>query len=292
MFLYGLIISALFNIVLLVIIFSLCRSRSKYKKIIKEKIKRRYVVKPLKNNYMVEENVLNNTPEDITKVKEGINMVNLFQKEVDNEITNNFLKKLDRCHMCIKKDLKLLSLRWNTIETLFNVDNISEYVEEHKHQGDLITPLRRTLSSGNPETKSTLEQIPHKIKEIRENLSTNTDLLQEIIGDMKSEIGSEAEGESEEDEENSSEEEGEGSNANITHEESEPKEFPASDLILETVEEEENQHKKNGSPDPQNFLNISTNFHSGNLRNAQSINRKLSAVENVKLVNRSASKAL
>ena len=169
-------------------------------------------------------------------------------------------------------------------------------------------------------------EIPNKIKDIRNHLSNNIDMLQDIIQDIQPEETEEEEEDSEgnlhlysnvfpnilsfyiknsltitlindiSNTEESSEGEADESDPNIIESrESEPKEIADSDLILETVEEEENiasQRKDVEKPKQSSFLNISTNFGSHALRNAHSINKKLPVVERLQGMNRSASKRL
>jgi hypothetical protein len=51
-------------------------------------------VKPLKNNFMVDQEILNNTPEHISKMREGIGIVQDFQHEVNYELEHYFCNKL------------------------------------------------------------------------------------------------------------------------------------------------------------------------------------------------------
>ena len=176
-----------------------------------------------------------------------------------------------------------LSVKWNTVETLFNIDNISDYIKEHiknPHQDNV--GIKRSLSQHASKQISKFFEIPDKIKQIREQLEENKDFIQEIIGTM-----SDMNNEGEESEENLSNNEHQEelsfqNNENLESSQQEgelPDEFDSkhdqnSHLILETVEEEDNGFSPNLSQKNNSLSEGQVRFVDQNPKNAKSVNHR------------------
>ena len=80
------------------------------------------------NNFLNPQDKLNHTPIQISTGKTEFDVITNFQKLVEYEINDYFVPKIKEWHSYIsQKDWLMLSVKWNTIETLFNIDNIHDY---------------------------------------------------------------------------------------------------------------------------------------------------------------------
>ncbi|CAI2375093.1 unnamed protein product [Moneuplotes crassus] len=154
----------------------------------------------MENNFFDVEVDPVSTPVKNSKGKENLEVVSNFQNCIDQEIEEYFQKKVNECHQCIsKKDYLSLSVKWNTMETLYNMDNISEYITEHIKSNLLRKSTQfKPTSDEKSLIKNKFKDLPQKIVDIREELSEKKDFIQDLIGDLHTETENlEAEGEEE-----------------------------------------------------------------------------------------------
>jgi hypothetical protein len=223
---------------------------------------------PLQNNYINLEKHEAHTP----RVHDEVAIVSDFQGGVDREIEEYFVPKIDECIQAIeRKDFLSLSIKWNIIETLFNIDNISEYIREHIKNPNLQYLNKRGSKSLDMKLAiSQFRQVPDKVMRIRSELMNNKDYVQELVGELGTESenkshSSQTHHKSQTESPNDQEQEQEESEYHEEQEESEKseeekeepivplsknsltkndKEQSISNMILETVEEEPMTAKK------------------------------------------------
>ena len=82
-----------------------------------------------RNNFLDAREHLTWTPIQLTSGKSEFDVITNFQKLVEQEINEYFVPKIKEWYSYIQqKDWLVLSVKWNTIETLFNIDNIQDYI--------------------------------------------------------------------------------------------------------------------------------------------------------------------
>lgn len=155
----------------------------------------------MKNNFFDMDMNRALTPTKHSSAKTSLNIVSDFQNTVDREIQSYFVPKINECiHYIENKDYLLLSIKWNTIETLFNIDTIKEYINEHiRNPGTRKWNMSNSVVLADSVKRSQYFELPDKISLIRNELVDNRDFVQEVIGNVDVDIESSEEEPSEND---------------------------------------------------------------------------------------------
>jgi len=156
------------------------------------------------NNYLDVEQQLNHTLPQLTTLRAHVDIVTNFQNQIDSEIHSYFVPKIEECLRLIEdRDFLQLSVKWNTIQTLFNIDHISEYVQEVwlqyiDERTGTSNSLIHTNKNSNRDKNISPRQfrtLPAKISQIRAELDNDKDYVNELLSDIKTESNSDEESE-------------------------------------------------------------------------------------------------